>query len=375
MNQFRTDIKDRLYRVYAYQPVDRVPDIEFGYWPQTIRRWLKEGMPVALTDDEQKQMFPRKLDDFFGFEHEGHGIQLRSRMNPEFDETILERRPNSVIMVDKMGVTAERFQHDQDESSIPHYIRFPIEKPEDWPAMKDRYRFDDPWRAHPVAEMDAARAAMVAGKAIHLGLCGFYGQLRYCMGTENLSYAFFDMPALIHEMVEHWAEINVRQINRLPADIRIDFVSWWEDMAGRNGPLCSPAQFREFLQPGYRAVMTAVRKRGCALSHVDCDGNPGVIVGNWLEEGVNVMFPIEVEAGADAFEWRRRFGKELRLRGGIGKQPLVEGGAAIDRELERIRPLFEQGGYIPHLDHLVPPDIPYRHYCEYLEKKRRLIGK
>jgi hypothetical protein len=37
--EFRTDIQDRLYRVYADQPVDRVPDIEFGYWPQTIRRW------------------------------------------------------------------------------------------------------------------------------------------------------------------------------------------------------------------------------------------------------------------------------------------------------------------------------------------------
>ncbi len=40
-----------------------------------------------------------------------------------------------------------------------------------------------------------------------------------------------------------------------------------------------------------------------------------------------------------------------------------------------IRPLFEQGGYVPHLAHLVPPDIPYRHYSEYLEKKRRLIGR
>ena len=66
---------------------------------------------------------------------------------------------------------------------------------------------------------------------------------------------------------------------------------------------------------------------------------------------------------------------ELRLRGGVAKAPLVEGGKAIDRELERIRPLLEQGGCIPHLDHLVPPDIPYDHYLEYLDKKRKLLGK
>ena len=44
----RTEVKDRTYRVYTYQEVDRVPDIEFGYWPQTIRRWLNEGMPVGI---------------------------------------------------------------------------------------------------------------------------------------------------------------------------------------------------------------------------------------------------------------------------------------------------------------------------------------
>lgn len=121
--------------------------------------------------------------------------------------------------------------------------------------------------------------------------------------------------------------------------------------------------------------MAEARKRGCVLSIVDCDGDPSQIVENWMDEGVNIMFPLEVAAGVDLLAWRERFGMDLRLRGGIDKRALVEGGTAIDREIERIRPVFEQGGYIPHLDHLVPPDIPYGHYCDYLEKKRRLIGK
>ncbi len=100
-----------------------------------------------------------------------------------------------------------------------------------------------------------------------------------------------------------------------------------------------------------------------------------LVVGNWLAEGVNIMFPVEVAAGCDPFAWRREFGRELRLRGAIGKRPLVEGGKAIDRELERIKPLLEQGGVIPHLDHLVPPDISYKNYRDYLDKKRKLIGK
>jgi uroporphyrinogen decarboxylase len=77
----------------------------------------------------------------------------------------------------------------------------------------------------------------------------------------------------------------------------------------------------------------------------------------------------------DPYAWRREFGKELRIRGGIAKAPLVAGPSAIDKELERIRPLMEQGGVIPHLDHLAPPDIPLKHYRYYLDKKRKLIGK
>ena len=43
------------------------------------------------------------------------------------------------------------------------------------------------------------------------------------------------------------------------------------------------------------------------------------------------MFPLEVPAGVDPIAWRREFGKDCRLRGGIAKAPLVQGGTAIDR--------------------------------------------
>jgi uroporphyrinogen decarboxylase len=373
----RSEICDRYYRVFQYQSVDRVPDIEFGYWPQTLRRWLREGMKVDLTKDEQNQMFNGKVDRFLGFD-EGlsTGIDLRAGMNPPFKEDVLETRgDDSIVFRDSGGVVAQRYMNDVDESSIPHYLRFPVETPGDWQAMKERFRFDDPVREIPPAEIDRVRKEAAEGRTCNVFCCGFYGQLRNWMGMEKLSFAFYDEPAMVHDMVEHWAELCARQIERLPLDFPIDNVSWWEDMAGKNGPLTGPKLFREFLQPGYHRVMQAAKKHGCELSLVDCDGNPHDIVANWMEEGVNTMFPLEVAAGCDPFAWRREFGRDLRIRGAIGKAPLVRGGAAIDKELDRVKPLLEQGGYIPHLDHLVPPDIPYAHYCEYLEKKRKMIGK
>jgi len=146
-------------------------------------------------------------------------------------------------------------------------------------------------------------------------------------------------------------------------------------MASKNGPLLSPAQFRRFIMPGYRRVMEAARSRGCALSIVDCDGNPAELVPCWLEVGVNVMFPLEVQAGSDPVEWRKRYGTSLLLRGGVDKEAVARGPRAIADELRRVRPLVEQGGYVPHLDHLVPPTVPYENYLEYLRQKRVLIGR
>ena len=62
----RTKVKDRFYRTFTYQDVDRVPDLEFGYWPQTIRRWLQEGLPLELSSGETNEMFSEKVDEFFG---------------------------------------------------------------------------------------------------------------------------------------------------------------------------------------------------------------------------------------------------------------------------------------------------------------------
>ncbi len=372
----RTECTSRYYRTLTYQDVDRVPDVEFGYWPQTIRRWLDEGLPLELDEGERNSMFLGKLDRFFEFDAEDvGGLGIRMHMEPCFETEIIEQREGSVISRDGNGAIAERFESNSDDSSIPHFIEFPVKGPDDWASMKERYRLDDPGRVIPQDQIERVRQAAADGRMTGIWLCGPYGQLRNWMGFENLSLAFFLYPEMIHDMVEHWTEMAVRQLDALPDDIVIDHASWWEDMASKNGPFVSPMMFREVLQPCYHRIMAVARRHGCTLGIVDCDGNPHDLVANWLEEGVNIMFPLEVPAGVDPYAWREEFGMDLRLKGGIAKEPLVHGGKAIDDEIERIKPLLDQGGFIPHLDHLVPPDISYDNYRHYLDKKRKLIGK
>jgi uroporphyrinogen decarboxylase len=53
---------------------------------------------------------------------------------------------------------------------------------------------------------------------------------------------------------------------------------------------------------------------------------------------------------------------------------IAEGRQAIDAELEAKVPfMLERGGYIPHVDHMVPPDVSWEHFKYYRKKLNQLI--
>ena len=92
-----------------------------------------------------------------------------------------------------------------------------------------------------------------------------------------------------------------------------------------------------------------------------------------LDAGVNVQFPIEIGTWkADPMALRKRFGKELRVIGGIDKLELEKGRAAIDAEIERRVPLMREGGFVPMPDHLITPGVPLDDYRYYIEQMRGL---
>ena len=164
-------------------------------------------------------------------------------------------------------------------------------------------------------------------------------------------------------------------LRRVAREVRVDRLFIWEDMCYRKGSLIGPEMFRDFfLEPRKRYIGVA---RECEISiiDVDSDGNCMQLIPHWMEAGVNMQHPMEVAAGMDVVEVKKQFGADLTIRGGIDKRELAQDFAAIDREFERIRPAFEMGGYIPAVDHSVPPDVPWDNYRYYLEKRATMVGQ
>jgi uroporphyrinogen decarboxylase len=61
---------------------------------------------------------------------------------------------------------------------------------------------------------------------------------------------------------------------------------------------------------------------------------------------------------------RATFGRRLAFFGGIDKRAMAKGGATLAAEIERVRPVIEDGGYIPSCDHGVPADVSWPNYVQ-----------
>jgi len=165
--------------------------------------------------------------------------------------------------------------------------------------------------------------------------------------------------------------------------IIFDVAFIWEDMAYNHGSLISPKIVREWMMPRYKKITDLLRENGVHFILLDCDGNVDELLPLWIESGINGIFPLEVAAGMDPLNLRKKYGKNLFLTGGIDKRELSKGRTEIDRQIEIVKELIKGGGYFVQGDHHLPEDISYDNivyfmmritlYCEYINRFPRFV--
>lgn len=350
--------RERFLACFRFEPVDHVPDLEFGYWDETFAVWHAQGLPAWVNNNGLG-------DRYFRFERSG-GVPINVGLSPGFRTEVVEEADRYRIVRDGNGALLKQFT--DGTSSIPHYLEFALKTRRDWEAeFLPRLSLDRAWPAN----WEELKARW-QDRDYPLGInCGsLYGWLRNWMGLEGISIAIGTEPDWVAEMMEHLCQLTCAMIERAADEVELDFASFWEDMSANHGPLISPRMFREFMTPRYRRITDLLRARGVGIFIVDSDGNINELVEPWLEGGVNCMFPLEMNGDSDPVKLRAKYGRQVLLKGGVDKGALRHGQEAIERELDRLAPVVETGGYVPHVDHRVPPDVTYEDYLYYLRRKR-----
>ena len=356
--------RERYLAVMRYGEFDRVPYIAgMGPWPETLERWKREGY-----DPQRPPEFPTDRFEFRG----GWFFP-----NPPFERRVIQEDAETVLYVNHEGILM-RERRDQPHSSMPQFVRFPVQTRADFRAFwKDRMqpdmaaRLGAGWRQ----ELRAHRRRDYPLIVISDRWGGFFGPLRNMTGVERLCELFYDDPALVEEMMDAVADFIIAMMGQVLDETDVDGYGFWEDMAYKAGPLIGPQMVRRYMLPRYRRVVEFVRSRGVEFVLLDSDGDISRLIPVWLDAGINTIYPFEVQAGMDVVEVRRLYRRDLRIWYGIDKRALARGQGAIDTELSRVEPLMREGGYIPAPDHSLPPDVPFPNYCYYMDRLWETIQK
>ena len=387
------------------------PKWEFGYWGDTVNRWYDEGLakknpphipervstPTAslynpcwhsIKGDRlpagiaviggglywPTQGFPIDNDVRLALDMDPGQILVNVNLlfEPMFELQILSEDEEHLTYVDIDGVKKMFLK---ETGVIPPGIEWIIRDREGWEKLKrERLRLDTVEKRFPPNWQDLLRIyrnrdfPLVLGGYPH----GYFGTLAQLMGYEHLFYNYFDAPALIHDIQNHFTELWIAVYEEVLAQTDVDMAIIWEDISAGSGSMVSPAMMREFMLPYYQRLTSFLKEHGVQIIFVDTDGDCFDLIPLFIEAGVTGMYPIEVSCGMDLVKVRRTFPR-LQLMGGIPKSEIRHGRKRIDEILQPVREVLRYGGYVPFGDHLIPPEIGWDNFSYYRTKLNSML--
>lgn len=366
--------RERALNILRFKPVDRLPAVHFGYWRELLTEWAEQGnisheLAATVRDGNEAD---RELDAIIGWDFNWSTIRgANSRLFPAFEHRVLETLPDGSQRVQNSHGVIERIK--------PGIVSIPSE--DDY-LLKDREAFETLFK--PKMQFDPARVNFAyfehfnetrpQDRPVGLWLGSVLGDIRNVTTVMGMSYLMYDEDEeLLADIVDTYAEMQYQCVKAiLETGAKFDFAHYWEDICFKNGPLLSPEIFDELCAKHYKKRNDLCHEYGIDLISLDCDGVIGQLLPTWVENGVNVMFPIEVGVWGDQFEAaRNRFGNRVLGVGGMDKTVFRRDRAAVDAELERVKRLVSLGGFIPCPDHRLMPGSRFelvQYYAEEIKK-------
>lgn len=355
--------RERYLATMRFEPVDHPPYMLDGPWPDTMERWIGEGYPRGVP-----------LGDFLGIDPlERKSVPIDTFLVPPMEQRVIREDETGIVKTDAFGATIRVFRN---RTSMPQWLDHAVKTPGDLLALAERLKPDLDGRVPETWTETQARWEREEADRLGTASGGsYYGILRNLMGVERVSLMLYDAPQAIRVFLDAYTDVILAVLEEGLARVRVDQLWFGEDFAYKTASLLSPAMFREFMLPRYKRVTDFARARGVELFFFDSDGNINEMLPHLLEGGVNLIYPVECAAGMDPLVLRKRYGRALRMIGGIDKRALAGGPAAIDREVDgKVPALIRDGGYLPRIDHSVSSDISLRNFVHYMNRIKQIFG-
>ena len=339
--------RERFRLALSHREPDRIPFSD-APWETTLARWRGEGMPPEVV-----------VKDFFGFEEQRFGPDVSLRL----PEKTLAETDQYTIVQDANGAVKRTWKH---ATSVPEYQDFAVKSRQDWQRLGARSREFSPDRVGPHL-VDSLMAARENGRFTNFFAHIGFNQAIYMMPMETMLMALVDDPAWAAEILDFTADMAIqgaREMIRRGAVFDGAFVA--DDMGCRKGPMFSPRIYEELVQPCHARVCEFFAGQGLPVILHSC-GNIIELVPSIIDAGFACLQPLEVKAGMDLVELKRRYGERLALMGGLDARSLVDVERMREELSRKIPVAMEGGGYILHSDHSIPDNVPLANFQQFID--------
>ena len=191
-------------------------------------------------------------------------------------------------------------------------------------------------------------------------------------GTENGLAMYALQPEVIQAAAEQQAEYQnaTDDYHVRPGCAGVMFD---QDMAGSNGPLISPAMFRELVLPYFKARCQHVKKYRDQLILHNC-GNNIPLMEMFIEAGVDCYQSLQTTAGMEIGKLKSMFAGRMTFWGGVSVEKLISG--TPEEVRQDVRTAMERGapggGFILGPSHSVARNTQYENFMAFIDEYVRL---
>ena len=364
---------DRMNKALRHEEPDRIPISDF-FWGSFINRWRDE---LGLPEDADPY-------DYYDLDW----IVTTPNMDPKIQpfETISE---NEIEVVVKTGFrTTMRKKFD---FPMPEFLSWDLDTIE---KLED-FLFDDPYDRRRYFEGGDNQIAGV-GDGFQRNSPAWietvkklrpdfpvYGSMIECsecltrlLGQENTLLWMGMYPDRLGAQIKRIGQfyLDCLKAEIEAADGLLDGMVIWGDVAFSQTMLFDPEYWRVYFKPWVKAMIEECHKNNLPVIYHGC-GNVELIFEDFVEMGLDAYNPLEVKAGMDAVELKRKFGNKIGYCGNSNIQVWETGDKELVRK-EVLRKLnaAKGGGFIFQSDHSVSSDVS-GHTYDYIVNLVREYGK
>ena len=364
---------DRMNKALRHEEPDRIPISDF-FWGSFINRWRDElGLPADASPY-----------DYYDLDW----IVTTPNMDPKIQpfETISEDEIEVVVKTGFRTTMRKKF-----DFPMPEFISWDLDTIE---KLED-FQFDDPYDRRRYFEGGDNQIAGV-GDGFQRNSPAWietvkklrpdfpvYGSMIECsecltrlLGQENTLFWMGMYPdrlgAQINRIGQFYLDCLKAEIEA--ADGLLDGMVIWGDVAFSQTMLFDPEYWRVYFKPWVKAMIEECHKNSLPVIYHGC-GNVELIFEDFVEMGLDAYNPLEVKAGMDAVELKRKFGDKIGYCGNSNIQVWETGDKELVRK-EVLRKLnaAKGGGFIFQSDHSVSSDVS-GHTYDYIVNLVREYGK